>query len=186
MPDTEEKEIQDNVTEDIQNDIQPEASAEASAESESPKEYISRKDHYRNMKDTADTLIVIGALGAGLIVCNMIFKFKFLTKSITVNIIALCIFAAILIIGIITFIKSRSVKEQAITEEDSTDKIISNFINDNSAESIDSQIDLNQSDELLYFERVNVINSILRNTYRDADEAYLESVADKIFEKIYG
>jgi len=144
------------------------------------KTYTKKADEYRDVKFSGITFIIFGLIGiAYLILCKL--EILPLNYNEIVFICLLCMFAAFIIGGIVSVIKSRKIKGQIVEEETLTNEI-KLWIDENiSDEIIESWKDKNVSDEENELLVISSLSKKLINYYSQLDTSYLEMVADEYF-----
>ncbi len=148
--------------------------------------YISKEEQYNDSKSSGFTFLLVGIVGAAIIILNNlhILKVKFIEGPLF-TIVMGAVFLAFIVIGILSYIKSHKLRAEAESEKDFTNNLLDDFFEKYPADAIDSDIDSQLSEELKYFERIRKITDLLNEMYPDLDSKYIEAMSEKIFEKLF-
>lgn len=143
--------------------------------------YVKLSDKYNDIMSSASTMLVVGI--AGIIFMVLVFmdiiplplnpETSWLFNSVMGG-----IFIIFVIAGIVSFMHAKKVKIDA-DEEDALIKEILEWAEENiSMDNIDSNIDLTQPEEILYFSRADIINDTLMHKFENADEALITELTE--------
>lgn len=148
--------------------------------------YTKLSDKYEDVKSSAYTLLLVGCVGfiaillEGFGVFNIPFSPS--TKWLFYTVMG-GIFIAFIISGTISFIHTKQLKIDAENEDKLIDDILSWFRDNYTKESIDSSIDTDIQDELLYFNRAEYIKNEIMHQFESADEALVDSLIETIYQE---
>lgn len=146
------------------------------------KEYVKKADLYRDTKFSGITFLVFGILGGiYLTLC------KLEIIPIEYNIVVFCIisvlFAAFVVAGIVSIVKSKKIKLQ-IPEEEALTKSIKEWLeNTITKELVESWLDKNVSEMENDLVLTAHIRSRLSKEYPELQMEYIEMIADEYFEE---
>lgn len=150
--------------------------------------YVKLSDKYKDILSSASTMLIVGIAG-------IIFMLLVFTKIIPLplnpetswlfNSVMGGIFIIFIISGIVSFMHAKKVKIDA-DEEDALIKEILDWADANiSVDNIDSNIDSNQPEEILYFSRADIIKDLLMHQFENADELLIVELTEQIYQKFY-
>ncbi|MDD7402340.1 MAG: hypothetical protein SO170_09730 [Butyribacter sp.] len=146
------------------------------------KEYVKKADLYRDTKFSGITFLIFGIIGGVYLVLSK-------TKVIPIhyNIVVFCIiaalFAAFIVAGIVSMVKSKKIKLQ-IPEEEAKIKEIKEWLDENiSKELVESWLDKSVSEMENDLVVTAHIRSELIKEYPDLEKEYIEMIADEYFEE---
>lgn len=146
--------------------------------------YVSKKAKAEDMKSTAYTFTLIGALG---IVCLILFATGVLPvqtaeyMKLMICIVMGTMFFVFLVVGIRSFGQLKSMTSAADSEEDLLNEVLKWFKSTYNACDIDENLDTTQPEELLYFARYEKMRQLLSEQYSDIDD----SLSDHMIETLY-
>ncbi len=167
---------------------------EASKNTIQPKDgstlYIDKHSQYEEMKSSAYTFLMVGALGILALVLvglDIIPLHMASYMKIIMAIVMGGLFLFFLIIGAKSYQKMKILAKDAKKEETDTQEILTWFLNKEDADSIDASIPHIETteNEQLYFYRYEYIKGILSEKYPDFDENYAEALIEKIYTKLF-
>lgn len=154
----------------------------------STKTYQKLSDKYEDVKSSAYTLILVGGVGLFVMILQWINVIKFPISSQTkwlFNSVLGGMFIIFLAAGIVSFMHAKKVKIEADIEDELIDKI-NKFAKENiTREIIDKEVPQDDSVEILFFNRAEVIKNILMHEFEDADEALIDELIENIYQSIY-
>lgn len=154
----------------------------------SAKTYQKLSDKYEDVKSSAYTLILVGGVGLFVMILQWINVIKFPISSQTkwlFNSVLGGMFIIFLAAGIVSFMHAKKVKIEADIEDELINKI-NQFAKENiTKEIIDKEIPQDDSVEILFFNRAEVIKNILMHEFEDADEALIDELIENIYQSIY-
>lgn len=150
--------------------------------------YTKLSDKYNDIMSSASTMLIVGIVG-------IIFMILVFTKIIPLplssetswlfNSVMGGVFIIFVISGIISFMHAKKVKFDA-DEEDILIKEILDWANFNIfSKDIDTNTDLTQPEEILYFGRTDIIKDMLMHQFENADEALIMELTEQIYQKLY-
>lgn len=152
------------------------------------KPYVKAKDRAENYRSSAFALLLVGCLGMiFLILC--VFGVVNLTISGGGRILAfvtmLIMFVAFILIGLKSYIVSKTIGELADAEDNNTANIEGYFKENCTCEDID-QLALTDeeedlTDEIKYFKRIAVIKEIITQKFGELDESYVDNETEVIY-----
>lgn len=154
----------------------------------SAKTYQKLSDKYEDVKSSAYTLILVGGVGLFVMILQWINVIKFPISSQTkwlFNSVLGGMFIIFLAAGIVSFMHAKKVKIEADIEDELLNKI-NQFAKENiTKEIIDKEVPQDDSVEILFFNRAEVIKNILMHEFEDADEALIDELIENIYQSIY-
>ena len=154
----------------------------------STKTYQKLSDKYEDVKSSAYTLILVGGVGLFVMILQWINVIKFPISSQTkwlFNSVLGGMFIIFLAAGIVSFMHAKKVKIEADIEDELINRI-NKFAKENiTKEIIDREVPQDDSVEILFFNRAEVIKNILMHEFEDADEALIDELIENIYQNIY-
>lgn len=150
--------------------------------------YVKLSDKYNDIMSSASTMLIVGI--AGIIFMVLVFadiipiplnpETSWLFNSVMGG-----VFIIFVIAGIVSFMHAKKVKIDA-DEEDALIKDILEWADSNiTAKDIDTNTDLTQPEEILYFGRADIIKDLLMYQFENTDEALIMELTEQIYQKLY-
>lgn len=150
--------------------------------------YVKLSDKYNDIMSSASTMLIVGIAG-------IIFMFFVFADIIPIplnpetswlfNSVMGGVFIIFVIAGIVSFMHAKKVKIDA-DEEDALIKDILEWADSNiTAKDIDTNTDLTQPEEILYFGRTDIIKDLLMHQFENTDEALIMELTEQIYQKLY-
>ena len=173
---------------DFINDINEVSSKDCDGTTETARVYVSGKTKAADMKSTAVTFTLVGALGLvllalfafGVFPIYMAFYMKVMMCFVMGT-----MFLVFLLIGIRSFSQMKSCEAAADREEMLITEIKTWFHENYSQTSIDTALDVTQPEETLYFARYDVIRRTLLAKYPHLEETLLDHLIDTLYGEIF-
>lgn len=154
-----------------------------------PAAFQSAKEKSEELKTSAISLVGVGVLGIIFVALACLNVIPILHVSGFGYILygVLGVFFFVLIVGGIVSIKGKKEIDAKIKEEDSLEKQVEAFIEDNiSKEVVDKAIgELEANEESLYFVRVSVMKKMIMDSFPGINDSYVDEVIDKHFDDIF-
>lgn len=155
--------------------------------------FISKEQLAEDNKSSGFSMIFVGT--AGIILMVLIFlgiiplRIGGYGQYLTYGVMG-AMFIGFLVIGIKSLVLSKKYSEQAVLENSKNDEIISWFLDSFSASEIDADAyktdDINTLPDIdIYYKRMDNIKDKITAQYIDLDEAFLDKIAEDIFESLY-
>lgn len=150
--------------------------------------YISKKAKAKDMKSTAYTFTIFGALG---IVCLILFATGVLPvqtaeyMKIMICIVMGTMFLVFLVVGIRSFRQLKSITNAADAEEDLLTEVLAWFPYNYKAADIDENIDTMQTEEMLYFARYEKMRQLLSAQYSDIEDTLADHIIETLYAQIF-
>lgn len=192
--------IDENVDEVLENDIENETPIEEDVDSfddydveeasaNSSTSYVKLSDKYEDVKSSAYTMLGVGSAG-------IIFMILVLMKVVELPItnsdtgwlfysVMGIVFVAFVAAGIVSLKHSAVLKEEADIEDKLIDKLLEWADEEFTKDKIDEGLDLSQPEEILYFNRAEVIKNSIMHEFENIDEPLVEEMIEQIYNKIY-
>lgn len=150
--------------------------------------YVSKKAKTEDMKSTAYTFTLVGALGILLLLLFATGVLPVQTAGymkIMICLVMGVMFVIFLFIGVRSFRQLNGLKDDAAIEEQLFSEVTEWFLAAYTAEEIDSSVDIDQSEETLYFARYEVMNRWISEKYPDLEEAFLDHIIETLYSAIF-
>ena len=152
--------------------------------------FVDKRSQYEDMKSSAYTFLFVGIAGLillALVAFDVIPLHMASYMKIIMAIVMGALFIAFLGIGIQSFKKSKSLANDAVTEENQTNEILSHIYEHETADRIDARIPDSSSmkKEQLYFHRYEIIKTALLQYSSDLSEDYMEDLIEKIYNHFF-
>jgi len=154
--------------------------------------YMNSAERAEENRSSAWTLLVVGGVGLIIIVLGAFgvipLPMRGFSKMMTLGVLgALCVIFVIM--GIVSFKKSKVYASQAAVEGDREANVIAWFEENYPAEKIDEMLGgelYDLSIEELYFKRFSVIKQLLYFNFKDAGIEFQDHMADEVYEAFFG
>ena len=154
-------------------------------------QYVNKAQKYQDTKASASAFLFIGAiltagsvlLWSGVIQLPLMGTSRFLTFGVLT-----AMGLGSLAVGAASIRSAKSLSKQAEEEESRTASILEGFQKDHTADSLDARLGTELdglSPEEASLKRLDLIQDILVTTYDIPDQAYADSLADQLYEKIF-
>lgn len=150
--------------------------------------YVSRKARTEDMRSTAYTFTLVGALGILFLILFVMGVIPIHTATYMKVIICIVMGAMFLIfffIGIRSFGQLKSLGEESAAEEQLFSEITGWFRTSYKADDIDVHLDNSQTEEMLYFSRYEVMNRFITEKYPDLEESFLDHIIETLYGEIF-
>lgn len=150
-------------------------------------QYVKKSDKYKDIHSSSLSLINVSVCGAIFLVLNAFsllpihFAFEGLSGGLFYVIMG-TLFAVFFIGGLVSLRSANQIKSEIQSEEDLTKQIIEYITDKFSTESINVT---SENEAEIYYERVEIIKSAINDKYGELNEAYLESLIEQIYEKLF-
>lgn len=172
-------------------DGQPEEIEEAVRAHVRPRIYVKKAQQYEDLKSSASAFLLVGGiLLVFSILCwaNVIrLPLSGISRIISQTVMAVLGIAS-LIVAAYSAKSANAVKGQIAEEEEATRQLIGWFTGSYTGEQLDAQIQAESGElvpEELSLKRFELIQDILITTHDISDQAYVDSVAEDIYGKMY-
>lgn len=155
---------------------------------EENEKFVSKKEKASEYLSSGICLVIVGVLGVTFVVLAFLKVLPFIHLSgfsYVIYAIVGIIMAFMLYFGISSLLKVKSTKIQAESEEDELNTVNAFFDKEISAQSIDSDLDITDDENLNYFLRSEKIKTILKNQFPDLKEGYIDSLIDERYSDIF-
>lgn len=150
--------------------------------------YVSAKDKYEERRSSAFSTFTVGVLGLIYTVLNY-FGYGIITsneKDIYAAITMAIVFGTFTIIGVVTHIHSKKLKNLVTEEETIIENLKKFFAEEITAEGIDKECDFtDEEDALIYFARQNCIKEKIYKKFDIKDETLVDQIIDEYYPKIF-
>lgn len=150
--------------------------------------YVKKSDKHDDVRSSAFTMLIVGMLGIIFVILSLTkvinIPFNATTAWLFYSIMSV-LFIAFIIGGIISYFRSKTLLEEAAIENKKIDEINA-WAKDNITQSlIDTDLNLEESVEILYFSRAERIKSLLMHQFEDVDEGLIDLLTENYYQKIY-
>lgn len=150
--------------------------------------YVKLSDKYSDILSSASTMLFVGAIGvifmilvlADVIRLPLNAETSWLFYSVMGG-----IFIIFIVAGVVSFMHAKQVKIDADAEDELISEILAWADANLSANDLDEDLDTNQPDELLYFNRADKIKDALMHEFENADEPLIIELTEQIYQKFY-
>lgn len=152
--------------------------------------FVKAKDKYSDMKSSAACLILVGLVGASVILLDYFDVLPFRLnagKSFIFYFVMSALFIIFILSGIYTMIAAKKVKDSISDEESLTDTIVAWVMDNVTAEQIDNEFDnfSELPDEVKYLSRAESLGKLIGAQFDIDDEDYISSVIDEIYPELF-
>lgn len=152
--------------------------------------FVKAKDKYSDMRSSAICLIVVGLIGASVILLDYldIFPIKLNANNSFIFYFAMvALFIIFIVLGIYTIMSAKKIKDSISDEESLTDTIVAWALDNITSEQIDNEFDnfSELPDEVKYLSRAESLGKLIETQFDIHDEAYINSVVDEIYPELF-
>ncbi len=142
-----------------------------------------------DLRSSGYTLLVVGAIGAlaeilwiaGIIPITM----QGIMKYISMGVMGF-LFALFIISGINALKRAKETAQDALRENEKREEIIRWFTGEFDRDRIDSDLDLSEDENDLYFERSDFIRERITERFLELDDALLSDIIERLYTEYYG
>lgn len=149
--------------------------------------YVKLSDKYSDVLSSATTMLLVGGAGMILLICLIagIFPINLGQTAWLFYSVMGIVFVAFIIAGFISYKNATELKSAAL-EEDKLIQEMSVWAEENiEISEIDTDLDLNDSIEELFFSRFATIKNKLMHQFETADEPLIDEISEQIYQKLY-
>lgn len=150
--------------------------------------YVSAKDKYEERRSSAFSTFTVGVIGLIYTVFDYLGYgiFTSNTKDIYATATMAIVFIAFIIIGIVTHMHSKKLKNVVIEEEKIIDDLKKFFAEEITAEGIDKECNVSdEEDAIIYFARQNCIKEKIYKKFDIKDETLVDQIIDEYYPKLF-
>ena len=173
---------------DSLSDISDEAIEDKEYKPERIHTFVSKKDKYKDYVSTAYTFFIVGIAGLILSTLNLLHIITIFRVSgpsaILFYVVMYGMFGIFIFVGVNAFTNSKRIQKEAM-EEDNFFTTLDDFIKSSVNDDLFQDIDMNVSDEEIYFQRTEILKNIITGRYPDIDAALLEKTVDELYDKMF-
>lgn len=146
--------------------------------------YVKKEEQYRDLKSTAITFFTVSALGIAVLILNIIGIIG-IFQGLMPYIVMGSLFVGFIYVGITSLIKAKNV-EKEIDEENNVTETINNWLLSNtSAEQLDTFINPEDSDEVRFFQKLEIMKEMVVKEFGEINDAYLDRLVEEFFNEHY-
>lgn len=152
--------------------------------------YQNKKTKAEDFKSSAYTLLIVGVLGiVALVLMELHIIPVYLAapgKYITYGVMG-ALFLIFIVCGVRSFFSAKKYAEEAKSEDNLTDQILSWCKNNVTKELIQQNTAVADSlpDEMKYFKLFATLKSMISNEFGELDPSYLESIAEDVYSELF-
>ena len=142
-----------------------------------------------DLRTSGYTLLIVGSIGAiaiilwivGVIPIRMAVPMKYIAMSVMG-----LLFAVFIVCGIKALKDAKTTAGEAVRENEKSEEIINWFLGEYDKETIDAVFDSRIDDNLLYFERTDLMREKIMERFLELDETLLSDIIERLYTKLYG
>ncbi len=154
--------------------------------------YMNSAERAEENRSSAWTLLIVGGAGLLVIILGALgilpLPMRGFSKTLSMIVLGgLCVLFVVM--GIVSFKKSKVYAEQASKEGDRESKIFDWFDENCTAERIDQMLGeqlFDIQEEEKYLKRYAVVRQILYQNFPETGAEFMEHMADEVYEKLFG
>ena len=154
--------------------------------------YMNSAERAEDNRSSAWTLLIVGGVGLLVIILGALgiipLPMRGFSKTLSMVVLGgLCVLFVVM--GVVSFKKSKVYAEQAAKEGDRESKIFDWFEENCPAERIDEMLGEQLFDipeEEKYLKRYAVVRQILYQNFPETGAEFMEHMADEVYEKLFG
>lgn len=150
--------------------------------------YVSKKAKKEDMKSTAYTFTLVGAIGLIVLVLSELNVLPFSIPThmrLMLGVVLGAMFLIFFIIGLRYFKLFKDMGNADVEEQEQFKTITTWFTTCYSANAIDEDIPSDLSEEQLYFSRYDFMSKAILVEYPDLDEAFLDHIIESLYTEIF-
>ena len=188
--DAENGEIRDDTAEDAVSASETEETAETEDENhDRPKnEYRPMEEKANDLKTSGYTLLVVGLIGMAailLIITGVIpIGQTGIMRYISNGAMGL-LFLIFIVSGAHSLMKSKSASEDAVRENEKRDEIMAWFMNEYDGAKIDAEVNPDEGDNDLYYDRVDFMKEKINERFMDLDEGFTSDMIERMYTELF-
>lgn len=142
--------------------------------------YTKKKDKYEDLKSSATTFLIFGALGIVFVILNVVGVLSILGTLIS-QLVMGALFIGFIYIGLNSHKHAKLVQNQ-VGEEDNLTLAITSWLKNNVSESVfDTIYDENLSEEINFFNKLEQMKEMISNQFGDLNESYLDQIVEEFY-----
>lgn len=150
--------------------------------------YIHHSEKHQELISSAYSFLIVGGLGLSFILLSTLQiihlpmnEFSQSMLETVMGVVCIIFFAA----GLWYLKSARSIKKLAMEENKLTQEITQWFKKSFDTFVIDTDIDETLEEEIKYFRRCEAMREIIKHSYGELDEAYLDRLIDELYQYLY-
>lgn len=150
--------------------------------------YVSKSTKKEDVKSTAYTFLLVSIAGfifLGLFIAGVLPIYVAPYMKVLISIVMGGMFVIFFLIGIRSFRDIKVLENEAATEKEVYEKIMSWFKDTYSADKIDAQIDTSVGNEQLYFNRYELMSSLIAEKCGDLEDSFLDHIIEDLYTALY-
>lgn len=148
------------------------------------KAYKSPEERYQDMYTSAWTFLLVGIAGIIFMVLNWIEIIHLPLHNFALFIITVLFFIFIAV-GILSFQSSKSLKETIASENLFVNQVIDWYHTTGCKDPAFDKLPADQPEELLYFQKSELVRTLIKNQFPEIDQALLEKLTDDFCEESF-
>ena len=146
--------------------------------------YVKKEERYNDYKSSGSMFLGFGIVGLVFVVLNLTGVLKLLTASF--SLIVMCaMFIAFIVIGILSYKKAGTIKEEAAQEtqviKDLT-RWLENAVTREELEACEEEAD---GAELVYLKKIELLKSTLANAFPEIDDSFMDQFIEEFYNSHY-
>lgn len=171
-----------------------ESNEEANAENEEPekqervREFVSKKDKYKDFQSTGYMFGFLGIIGSIVVILNAIGVISLFNRSgahgVLVHVVMGGMFLIFTFVGFNSFKNAKRIKAESVLEDNFVDELHM-FIDATFTSETFNSLDNSESDEETYFNRTEIIKNGILEKFPEIDPSLLEQVVDDTYDKLF-
>ncbi len=163
----------------IENDKQPDAKSLLHSQNNV---YVKKSDQSKDLKSTAITFFVFAIMLSGFFVINFLEIITVFSSTISLICLAL-LSVGCLFVGINSLNRAKKASAEAV-EEDKLTSELNKWLSENVDEDLLIRFDKEDlTDEANYIERTEGIKNIMKSTFGEIDEGYLDNIIEDFYNR---
>ena len=150
--------------------------------------FVRLSDKYKDITSSAFTMLLVGGVGFTLLLLVIFDVISLPISSSTswlFDSVMGGVFIIFIIAGIVSFMHAKQVKIDAKKEDALIEELLEWADENIKKDDLDQGLDLNDPEELLYFNRYDKIKDMLMRNFENADESLICEYSEQIYNKIY-
>ncbi len=165
----------------IEDDAEP-------AKPERVREFISKKDKYKDYQSTGYMFVIFGIIGSIIVILNALGVISLFNRygahGILVHVVMGSMFVIFTFVGFNSFKNAKRIKAESVDEDNFVEEL-HNFIDATFTSESFKDLEDAESAEETYFNRTEIIKQGILEKFPEIDPSLLEQVVDDTYDKLF-
>lgn len=158
--------------------------SEPGKKAEPAKSYKSPEERYEDMHSSAWTFLLVGIAGTAVMILCWLGIINLPVYDFVLFVMT-AMFVIFVFIGIVSFQTAQKIKATIASEHSFMEEVIQWYHTTGCESPAFAELDPEQSEEILYLQKSEIIRSLLKEQFPDIDQALLEKLTDDFCEEAF-